>query len=210
MDSSNNPIGSNPNPKDPFEPYRVDPIPADKKSKEDSNTSSETPAPPYTSLGSYLLALVHKFINFLISLSQSKKESNPKNKTFAITHLILFRTELERLKSSDLSQNSGYLNHLCDLWHAVLDDSLSVNRNDPIASLLYKFIKQIDSYPQSGEYSFGYYLTEYAGQKWLPFPYIELVQKIYALHQQHPETSPLTLWIHEIDSIILLFDPDLL
>ena len=210
MDSSNNPIGKNPDPKDPYEPYRIEPIPADKKSKDAADNPEESSQQAPSTLGAYLLFLAHKFLALILTFSSKNKERAPFDQTLILNHLIAFKKELGLLKEVDQSQSPLFLNLLCELWHRILEDSLSLKRDDPLTALYKKFMKHIDSYPEAEEFSFGYYLIEYAGQKWLPLPYIELVQKLHAQHQRRPESSALTLWTNEIDSIILLLDPDLL
>jgi hypothetical protein len=65
-------------------------------------------------------------------------------------------------------------------------------------------IDAIQHYPERQQHSLGYYLSEYAGQKWLPFPYMEMIQKIHAEHLKNPTESALAQWTHRIDRLLSL------
>ena len=72
-----------------------------------------------------------------------------------------------------------------------------------ICCLFLKILMQkIQHYPEYEEHTFGYYLTEYAGQKWIPFPYMEMVQKIHSEHMKNPKGSALTEWTNLIDELL--------
>ena len=69
------------------------------------------------------------------------------------------------------------------------------------------FIKELQHYPEHHEHSLGYYLTEYAGQKWLPFPYMEMIRNLHMYHKKNPENSLLSIWSKEIEEMIQIIKP---
>jgi hypothetical protein len=69
------------------------------------------------------------------------------------------------------------------------------------------FVKELQHYPAHHEHSLGYYLTEYAGQKWLPFPYMEMLLKLHVLHKKDPQEGPLSLWSKALEEMIQILRP---
>lgn len=107
------------------------------------------------------------------------------------------RTSLEILKLEDRSQDIHFLNDLAEKWNLALEESL--NYNETAAAVFKVFVKKILHYPENEPHTFGYYLTEHAGQKWIPFPYMELVQKIHSEHEKNPNSSVLVEWTRLLD-----------
>jgi hypothetical protein len=197
-----NPIGGRS--PDPYDRYRVEGIEADKQSK------GEAPAPfgeakqPSYKLVAYLLYLFHQFLHLF---EETEKGIPASAEQEVRDNLLLIKEAIEVLKREDRSQDAPFLNRLSILWHKTLEDSLRFRKETPLAIEFRSFIKAIDSYPEAEEYPFGYYLIEYAGQKWLPFPYMELVQKIHDQHQKNPGSSTLTRWTEMIDGLAKKMQP---
>lgn len=195
MDSIGRPVGEDP--RDPYK-YKVDEIQKDRQAKE--NPEGASPEPPEKPIFSaYLLLLFRKFLELF-------EETNEKGLTASTEeevkkHLKQLRSLLEVLKAENRSQDSPFLNQLSNAWHQILEDSLLFKKATPLSKSFRAFLKQIQHYPQNQEHTLGYYLTEYAGQKWLPFPYMELIQKIHVEHQNDPETSALSQWTREIEEL---------
>lgn len=196
--SYQNPVGQ---PQDPYDKYRVERIEADKKTKDEEKKKEEKPAPGNPMAASaYLLLLFHRFLDLFEDTSEKGIASTAEKEVR--DNLILVKEALEILKKEDRSQDAIFLNGLSELWHKALQDIMRFRRETPLARQFKSLIKDIDSYPENQEFSLGYYLTEYAGQKWLPFPYMELVMKIHADHEKNPESSVLTEWTTLIDSLV--------
>ena len=64
------------------------------------------------------------------------------------------------------------------------------------------FIESVQKYPENDEHSLGYYLTEYAGSDWLPFPFMEILQNLHFSHQTDPHNSYLSQWVKTLKEII--------
>lgn len=190
---------------DPYEKYRVDRIEADKQTKGDHPPPFEDPKSSSFALVAYLLALFHKFLK-VFQYADSKGIATTTEQTVR-ANLLLLKEAFELLKREDKSQDAPFLNHLAALWHTALEDILLFRKEAPIAQPFKILIQDIDTYPKGEEFTFGYYLIEYAGQKWLPFPYMELVHNIYAQHQRQPESSSLTRWTTWIDELMQKMDP---
>ncbi|HSX26552.1 MAG TPA: hypothetical protein VLE89_06060 [Chlamydiales bacterium] len=192
MDSFQNPVGNQP--RDPYENYKVEPIEKDKSGKE--NPPEDLPDKKAL-VGAQVLLLFRKFIDFFEDLLE-KGSVEKKMKD----HLLLLKKALELLKTEDRSQDIPFLNHLSDLWSLLLEDSFQFRKQTPISLKFKSLIKSIQGFPQSQEHTLGYYLIEHAGQKWLPFPFMEIVQKLHSEHQKNPTSSTLESWIKQIAQLI--------
>ncbi|MBS0624804.1 MAG: hypothetical protein JSS32_01995 [Verrucomicrobia bacterium] len=195
MDSVGRPVGDEP--QDPYK-YKVEEIQKDREAKEQHEKKEPEPEKK-SMLGAYFLQLFRKFIQIF-----EETEQNPSvvNKETVLDHLKQLKAMLEIMKIDDRSQDSPFLNELSSIWHDILDDQLGFGRTSPQSKKFHEFIKEIQHYPERQEHTLGYYLTEYAGQQWLPFPYMELIQKIYKDHQSHPKTSALTRWSSSIEDLL--------
>lgn len=190
--SSKSPIG--PQPPDPYKGYRVEPIEKDKKTPGDRFKPPEEPKASST-LAAHLLFLFHKLLDFF----GGKKEGGG---SAVENHLLALKQLLEILKSEDRSQDVSFLNSLSEIWHQLLED-LPLLETGPLLPLPFRqFIKEMELYPEGQEHTLGYYLAEYAGQKWLPFPYMELIQQLHAQHQKEPTSSALTRWVGYINVLL--------
>ncbi len=198
-----NPIGNAP--RDPYEAYRVEEIERDRKSKEQKKNRPPPEEPPQEKrwvVFAYVLMLMHKIIELFQGIPE--KGISTQEEGGIRENLLLFKAALEMMKKEDRSQDIEFLNRLSQLWQHVLEDALHFKRISLLSKELKNLIDKIQHYPQRQEHSLGYYLAEYAGQKWLPFPFMELIQKIHAEHIQSPRQSALSEWTSQIDEILPL------
>ncbi len=139
-----------------------------------------------------------------MELFEEKKEKEALNEaTKEIQkHLLRMRSILDTLKREDRSQDSPFLNEFSHIWHALMDDADNFKKTTAWTHHFRSFLKAIQHYPEGQEHTLGYYLTEYAGKTWLPFPYMEMIAKIYREHQKVPIESTLELWTKRIDELL--------
>lgn len=187
-----NPVGGVP---DPYEKYRVEGLGGYSSG---GGPPGEEPPKDKRGLATRLIQVLQKAIDsFLERLGGS-----PPHKAAIEASVSSLKTLLEILKQEDKSQDVRFLNDLSKSWNEAIQNSLEYNGE---ALLIFKlFVKKILHYPEGQPHTFGYYLIEYAGQKWVPFPYMELVQKIHKEHEKSPATSPLTEWTRLLGDVINL------
>jgi hypothetical protein len=197
MGSINNPVGRGP--RDPIDsPFHVEPVDEDKLAKHEREREPDE-GPPDEKLGiaSFLLQLFHKVVDFFL---EGKAHSSA---ALAKENLLKLKTSLEILKKEDRSQDMEFLSHLAKMWRQSLEDSLHFTNNE--TALKFKTLaKKIQHYPENQTHTFGYYLAEYINPKWIPFPYMELIQKIHTEHENNPTSSSLAEWTNLIDEIASL------
>ncbi len=110
-------------------------------------------------------------------------------------NLLLLQKTFFKMMEEDKSQDVTFLNGLSIHWLQLL---IAASKNIELMPL----IKDIESHPEHEEHTFGYYLEEYAGQKWLPFPYMEMIQKLHHEHLLDPPSSDLTRWTKMIEDLL--------
>lgn len=136
----------------------------------------------------HLLQAIQKAVDTLVGRFAGSSQKRPT----AQGTLLALKNSLDLLKTEDRSQDVQFLNDLSQSWNRSLEESMDFNEE---ASIVFKlFVKKVLHYPENQRHTFGYYLTEYAGQKWVPFPYMELIQKIHRDHEINPQGSALTEW----------------
>lgn len=108
-----------------------------------------------------------------------------------------------KLQNFDLSEDSNFLEELMHAWKSFIThfQPIALSRH-PIILQIRAFYDEIHSYPNTIQFSFGYYLSHYAGEEWIPFPYIEILRNLYLEAQTSKESSKLEKWIVEIDQMI--------
>jgi len=116
--------------------------------------------------------------------------------------LLLMKAAFETMMAEDRSQDAQFLKRVSKLWLEILEQSVALHASNPWARKLKAFIRDIESYPENEEHTFGYYLDEFAGQRWIPFPYMELLKTLHHQHELDPPSSLLTRWVKMIDEIL--------
>ena len=190
MDFYQNPIGGVP---DPYEGYR--PERAGEGGKGGGPPDDEPPRKKGALLAYFLRVLQKKLGQLLELFGNRPAQKQEKSQT-----LGELKGYLEVLEKEDRSQDVDFLNDLSKCWNRAIEES--VGWGEKRALLFQILAKKILHYPEDEPHTFGYYLTEYAGQKWVPFPYMELVQKIHLEHEKNPSGSALLEWVRLLDDCI--------
>lgn len=182
-----NPVGEQY--KDPYDRYRI---------LREGGGGGEKPPGKKPHLAAQILALLKNAVDALLNFGKKRvvaEKASPQE------HLFLLKTALDTLKKEDRSQDVLFLNQLSDVWHRVLEDSLGFLRSDPYYEPFKLFLDELQNYPPGDEHSFAYYLTEYTGQAWLPFPYMDLIHHLHNDYQNHPKESALERWTKKIEEL---------
>ena len=108
----------------------------------------------------------------------------------------------QELGEKDLSQDVKYLKNLSYCWREFLNHFIPVALNKhPVVLQIRSFFDELHAFPDSQHFSLGYYLSEYAGEKWIPFPYMEMLRKLHEDYQSNIDSSHLNKWIKDISDI---------
>ena len=170
-------------PTDPSDESRipVPPVEPDKQSKSDTRTfDPDDPNRQNLLYGSLILFFKKMFKTSLFS--RPGKGSRTLMEVATAAHEL--KDLLSKLTTSDQTDNPHYAQHLSEVWHILLD----APPKTPIES----FIQVANNYPAGEMHSFGFYLSNYAGDQWLPFPFLEILKKLhqgYVLRKKNSELS---------------------
>jgi hypothetical protein len=183
-------------PTDPSKRYRVQEIQKEPP-LHDRSPGDEPPIPP-PQLPKLLLAILLLLKDFLDKLLGRTPQSL---ETACRDHLLSLKEALLILQQENKSHDSAFLNLLSSHWQRLLEDDLRLGHSLLFAEKMRAFTREWQHYPQGAEHSLGYYLSEYAGQKWLPFPYMEMIAELHREHKEHPEQSSLSKWVKELETL---------
>jgi|SRR5579872_1346934 len=201
MNDFQKPIDNRERPKDWLIIHKLE---KDKKGKEEYPKKENEASQKKTLFFSALLFSLKKNLSFCTPIQFSKSE--PLDKNQLINDLVSIRGVLTALRKEDSSERTEFTQQLSEMWRLLLEDCEKAHfqqisdREQLIQIRL--FIERINTYPLDEEHSLGFYLTHYVGQKWLPFPFIEMLRQLYIEDQQDPAQSHLQEWISHLNGII--------
>ncbi len=190
-------------PKDPYEDIKTQRVEREKEEKEKfrERERERKKSSGFAFFTWFQTALFfRKLLGFLLS---PKEEEKKKSVHSALIHSIeQVKDGFERLKTIDFSQDTQYLSHFSSCWHAFFEEVSHIKRGAPFYASLERFITEVETYPNGQEHSLGYYLDEFAGSEWLPFPFMEMLAVLHKEHISSPETSRLSLWTNALKALI--------
>lgn len=117
-------------------------------------------------------------------------------------HLIAFKELLNLLRDCDHSEDIPFSQKLSHVWHEIIEESQRIKVGQSESRIdqdrLEMLITEIQFYPPNEEHNLGYYLIEYAGEDWYPFPYMELIRRIHKDYIEAPNSSLLNTWLEQL------------
>src|SRR5579872_3074431 len=183
-----NPVGN-----DPYKGYKAENIQGERKRRE---PFPQLPSRPPPKKPFFLVAwLRHLYSRISLLFSGSEP---------AIQNLLLIREIFETMKKEDRSQDSELLKQFSLGWENIHRDLHLLQKKSIPHQQLMKWVSEVESYPEGHPFTLGYYLNEHAGEPWLPFPYMEMIQRLHSQHQKNPDTSFLNQWVESLSALILL------
>ncbi len=114
-------------------------------------------------------------------------------------YLEKFKQSLLALCKENLSQDSEFLKEISENWNHLLEESKKSSATKFPIELINTLKKEFSAYPENQEYTLCYYLAEYAGLQWSPFPYMDILQDLHFQYQKDPVSSLLKKWITLIE-----------
>jgi hypothetical protein len=107
--------------------------------------------------------------------------------------LTTFRMLLNTLSQQNMSESPSFALELSQNWLQLL------HARDPKIDA---FCQMLKGFPKGGDHSLGYYLSNYAGQEWLPFPFMEILKFLHEDARIHPGKGALHKWSAALTEII--------
>ncbi len=177
---------------------RVPPIEKDKNIKEGGSgyQSINTPRPPPRLLTPFIF-LLHTFLKCTGKTKEEKQKVALSTDQLGIDVLEILDI-LHLLKDHDQSENAQFSQYFSEIWQRLTDHYLLIISVKGESSLdlapLEQFIDSVNSYPLTSEHSLGFYLSEYAGKNWLPFPFMEILKETHTDFMINRNASYLEKW----------------
>jgi hypothetical protein len=189
----------------------VQKIEKEKRDKEEVVLKQAKKKNPEALLLGGFLAFAKKIFTFVSSSTVRGKFTFVDSITDLIVYLDDFKNVLVKLSQTDESQNPEFVQDLSSAWHHLIEalgslewmERKKAQENGKIKT----FVETLRNYPLAEEHTLGFYLTEFAGRAWLPFPFMQLLQSIHLQYQQEKEKSPLFAWIATLSEIIQTLTP---
>jgi hypothetical protein len=186
---------------DPYKKIIVNRVEQSKK----SNNSFDNPFITDSTRVNSASLLVAFFKKFTMHFSFKNKVS-----TKALKHDLVELKQLFTLLSiEDLSHQLEFIQKLSLLWHKIIEDcnpiSFPLLKDCSLLKKILEFIQVINAFPPGEDHSLGYYLQEHVGEKWVPFPFMELLQELHEEYKKIQDKSNLAEWIKNISLIINTF-----
>lgn len=181
----------------------VPPIEPDKHIVEDQQNIRAPIGKKKHSIASWasLTAAIKKFLSSLTFREEANPTMAP-TKDALHSYLLELKEILQKLTDCDHSEDIPFSQKLSHLWHKIIEEAQAVQvgkaRSIIDQSRLEMLITEIQFFPPHEEHNLGYYLIEYAGEDWYPFPYMELIRSIHKDHLNAPGSSLLNTWLEQL------------
>lgn len=153
--------------------------------------------------------VLHAYLMKLLEL-ESDKIAHPGNKILLVSERVLvaaidaLAAKFKELESEDKSQELPFSRALSDNWRVLLttqEELQKLKKPPQYFGTLSLFLKELQNYPTNAEHSIGYYLTEYTGEDWIPFPYMDQLRTLHEDSLVHKEKSVLHRWVTQLRNL---------
>ena len=185
----------------PIDPSsRIKPV---EKIRPEERKKDQKPIPVSKKLFLYL-AVLQKLQQAIRLFSNTKnKEKVEIKETPLHKELQTIKSSLESLQAKNLSNDPEFLNYFAFIWLKFLKDfNLFLLKDEKITEIITTFMHEINTFPKDAEFTLGFYLSEFAGYKWIPFPYIDILNNLHIEDQKEKENSHLSKWINTLNELL--------
>ena len=162
--------------------------------------------PPVKKISAYLIAFVNDAIEeFHDDITLMETIFIADN---VIQHLRNLRTLFRYHSEENRAHNIEFALHLTKCWHGILSYHQLASSKEMREEAYKKITKLVDlfnRYPTADEHALGHYLTNYAGENWLPFPFMGILDDLYEENLENKGKSNLALLMKLITNIIESF-----
>lgn len=151
-----------------------------------------------------------RLVLFLLCYEKVQKFLDPSHQNRLLTKNLFntlshLKNLFETLSKEDLSQNYHFAEDLSKHWHLVLhyiEEERRHKRSPPYLDNLTRFVQTLNSYPERTDHSLGYYLTQFTGEKWLPFPFMDLLHNLHKEALLNQTKNILSTWTQDLSTLL--------
>jgi hypothetical protein len=182
------------------DPIYLAQINKDKENEEEG--SIQNPGSKFFALVAATLYL-KKFVDHFVNVAKSLTSSINTEKV--LEDIAAFKNVLCELCLEDKSHDPTFTHRLSKFWQKLYENCSGLEEKighlDSLAAEVMLFVKEVNHFPQGEEFTLGYYLTEHAGQDWIPFPFMNMLRDLHEEYLAAPTTSQLDRWVKKINEI---------
>ena len=195
-------VSGPPPPHDPYEDIRISPIEKDESRQKKPNLFEEQPEEKKKALFAHFFTTLENIATFFLQSKNEHTISHQITENSIEFDLKQLLSAFEKLKVEDYSQDVAYLNKISTWWHQFLEHSGQFKKHVRLYKAIESFIAKIHEYPEDIEHTLGYYLIEYAGADWIPFPFMDMLQDLHLEHKKNPINSHLARWTRLLKDLL--------
>jgi CRISPR/Cas system CSM-associated protein Csm2 small subunit len=177
------------------------------KKPDDGENGRKKERPPFVFI-TLVLDFLQKISNLFLKKSKRQKEIVDKKQV--IKDLKQLKALFQDLKNRDISHRSDFVEILAHTWVRLVDDwrcfKLFQRENPLEYTQLRQLIEMIRSYPSNTDHTIGYYLHKHVGEKWFPYPFMEILEQLHEENQFNKQDSHLSIWVNTIDELLSLLE----
>ncbi len=179
----------------------VNPIEGDKQGKDHDHTAQLPPNKKQSQAYGSIICWIKKILTLFSKNKGEGFESDDLTKD-----LMSLRNFLQQMKKTNQSENSSFCQDLSELWHSLMINIELASRGKMKTQInlpqIQTILEEIDHYPKNEEHKLGFYLTQYAGEKWLPIPFMEILKSLHFDYEANQSESILEKWIQLLNRSI--------
>lgn len=108
------------------------------------------------------------------------------------------------LKTENSSQDIHFIQNLVHAYQDLSDQLNLINPSETKTDFFIHCTLLLDSlaqYPAGHPFTLGYYLKNYSGENWLPFPLMNIISQLHIEAATDSGISHLAIWIKSIDEL---------
>lgn len=164
----------------------VQKIEKDRKKRDEARSPEGKENSIYSLLCAALISECKKFLSLFSS--KEKIQAALVDPAQVADHLHSFKKLLQQLSREDVSRDRLFTRQFSEIWQRLVQDLHRIEafeKDKPnIGPKLKKLLETVGSFPPAADHPLGYYLTQHAGEEWLPFPFMDILSLLHKENQE--------------------------
>ena len=184
----------------------VQPLPQDKRRKEPFEEEEKKEDSPFLFFAS-VMRLFEKCTSFFFKRTAEKEVAH---KVEVTSDLKALHQLLLRLAREETSRRPEFVQAFSLIWEKLVSDARSFDlfkKQNPLEhAKMLQLLETIRNYPPFSDHTLGHYLQKHVGQRWFPFPFMEILERLHDDFALFKDKSELGAWIIDLSDLIELLE----